>query len=77
MESASVVCGCLQLEVDFSPVYDRQPHPDSTLESAIEKVFSCCMHVDHWHVWWMAGFAFCMQVDYLHGLLLVLNGNVC
>ncbi|KAG0583054.1 hypothetical protein M758_3G107600 [Ceratodon purpureus] len=27
------------LEVDFSPVYDRQPHPDSTLESAIEKTW--------------------------------------
>lgn len=27
------------LEVDFSPVYDRQPHPDSALESSIEKTW--------------------------------------
>jgi hypothetical protein len=26
----------LQLEVDFSPVYDREPHPDLDLEKRIE-----------------------------------------
>jgi hypothetical protein len=28
----------LQLEVDFSPVYDREPHPDLDLEKIIEIV---------------------------------------
>jgi hypothetical protein len=27
-----------QLEVDFSPVYDREPHPDLDLEKRIEMI---------------------------------------
>lgn len=29
----------MQLEVDFSPAFDRQPHPDSALEESVEKVY--------------------------------------
>ena len=43
MKSACIVCDCFQLEVEFSPAYDRQPHPDIELEKYIEKVFVCFM----------------------------------